>query len=134
MNRPAISWDSGVREHILASHKWAGLSFRRGRVMGAGLAKVDALFFPNLSHQLGDLLTRSGNHVDAFPDYRIFSIPNKDDPFEPRPLPLITPSADEPLRYVDNIELQDIDTMRLGVWLRPTTMRCCPLPSFCALG
>jgi hypothetical protein len=51
--------------------------------MGAGLAKVDAIFFSNLSHQLGDLLTRSGNHVDAFPDYRIFSIPNKDDPFEP---------------------------------------------------
>jgi hypothetical protein len=103
-------------------------------MLDTGLAKVAALRLPNLPHQLGDLITRSGNHVFAFPDYRIFSIPNNDDQFEPRPLPLITPSADEPLRHVDNIELQDIDTVRFGVWLRPTTLGCCPLPSVCALG
>jgi hypothetical protein len=85
--------------------------------MGAGLAKVAALRFPSLAHQLGDFLTRSGNHVYAFPDYRVFSIPTKDDPFEPSLLPLITQSADELLRYVDNMGLQDVYTVRLGCGL-----------------
>jgi len=86
-------------------------------VMGAGLAKVAALRFPSLAHQLGEFLTRSGNHVYAFPDHRVFSIPTKDDPFEPSLLPLITQSADELLRYVDNMGLQDVYTVRLGCGL-----------------
>lgn len=86
-------------------------------VMGAGLAKVAALRFPNLPHQLGEFLTCSGNHVYAFPDYRVFSIPTKDDPFEPSLLPLITQSADELLRYVNSMGLQDVYTVRLGCGL-----------------
>lgn len=80
-------WSAGAYIGITTNGR---VSRSGAAVMGAGLAKVAALRFPNLPRQLGESLTQSGNHVYAFPDYRVFSIPTKDDPFEPSLLPLIT--------------------------------------------
>ena len=107
-------WSTGAYIGITTNGR---VSRSGAAVMAAGLAKVAALRFPSLAHQLGEFLTCSGKHVYAFPDYRVFSIPTKDDPFEPSLLPLITQSADELLRYVDNMGLQDVYTVRLGCGL-----------------
>ena len=86
-------------------------------VMSRGPATIAALRFPSLTQQLGELLAQSGNHVYAFPDYRLFTIPTTHEPTGHADPALITRSAEECLRYVNHLHLPALYTVPLGCGL-----------------
>jgi hypothetical protein len=64
-------------------------------VMGKGIALDAAKRFPNLPKQLAFKLKESGNHVFFFLQYRIVTIPTKDDWKENSKIELIKQSCQE---------------------------------------
>ena len=106
--------------HFHGQGQWIGvgtngaISASGAAVMSRGLATIAALRFPSLTQQLGELLAQSGNHVYAFPDYRLFTIPTTHVPTEHADPTLITRSAEECLRYVNHLQLPALYTVPLG--------------------
>jgi len=69
---------------------------RDGRlVMGRGCAQEAAQRFPDLQHQLGDLVARKGNHVFPLAQYTLLSFPVKHTWDQRADLDLIRRSAEE---------------------------------------
>lgn len=88
-----------------------GMTRRDGSaVMGAGLAKQAALRFPTLPKLLGEALRQQGNHVMAWPEFRLVTFPTKHDWQRPSELALIERSARELLQV---IRVQNLPTIVL---------------------
>ena len=110
-------WEVHGQGHYIGITTNGSVSPSGHAVMGAGLAKVAALRFPQLRHQLGTLLRQTGNHVYLFPNYRLFTIPTKHQPFEDSDPALIARSAEECVRYLKNHAVPALYTVRLGCGL-----------------
>ena len=112
--------DSGDLWTVHGQGQWIGvptngtISASGAAVMSRGLATIAALRFPSLTQQLGELLAQSGNHVFAFPDYRLVTIPTTHEPTGPADPALIARSAEECLRYVNHLQLPALYTVPLG--------------------
>lgn len=110
-------WEVHGQGHYVGITTNGAVSKTGQAIMGAGLAKIAALRFPGLRDQLGILLTQTGNHVYVFPDYRLFTIPTKHQPFEDSDPALITRSAEECVQYLKHYALPELYTVRLGCGL-----------------
>ena len=107
-------WQYHSQGHFIGITTNGAVTVSGEAVMGAGLATIAALRFPPLKQQLGELLAQSGNHVYAFPDYRLFTIPTTHLPAKHSDPELITRSAEELLRYVNHMNLTTLYTVPLG--------------------
>ena len=107
-------WQQHSQGHWIGLATNGEISASGAAVMNPGLATIAALRFPPLKQQLGELLAQSGNHVYAFPDYRLFTIPTTHLPAKHSDPELITRSAKELLRYVNHMNLTTLYTVPLG--------------------
>ena len=107
-------WQQNSQGHWIGLATNGAVSASGTAVLSPGLATIAAIRFPFLKQQLGELLARSGNHVDAFPDYRLFTIPTTPVPSDRADPDLITRSAEELLRYVTHMNLSTLYTVPLG--------------------
>jgi hypothetical protein len=110
-------WQQHSQGHWIGLPTNGEISASGAAVMNPGLATIAALRFPPLKQQLGELLAQSGNHVFAFPDYRLFTIPTMHGPTGPADPVLIARSAEECLRYVNHLQLPALYTVPLGCGL-----------------
>lgn len=110
-------WHRHGQGHFVGITTNGAVSKNGQAVMGAGLAKIAALRFPGLKQELGALLTKFGNHVYVFPDYRLVTIPTKHQPFDDSDPALITRSAEECVRYLTHHSIPALYTVRLGCGL-----------------
>ena len=83
-------------------------------VMGRGVAIQAAQRFPQLPIYLGSKLALSGNHVYAFPKFRLISFPVKHSWRDEADLALIKRSVGELVRIADAMELGKVYLTRPG--------------------
>jgi len=88
-------WDYHAKGHWIVITTNGSLNPRGECVMGRGVAKEATLRFPNLPRQLGERIKQYGNHVFAFPQYRIFTFPVKHNWWEKADFRLIERSCEE---------------------------------------
>mgnify|MGYP001170186943 FL=1 len=107
-------WQQNSQGHWIGLATNGAISASGAAVMNPGLATIAAIRFPSLKQQLGELLARSGNHVYAFPDYRLFTIPTTHVPSDRSDPDLIARSAEELLRYINHMNLPTLYAVPLG--------------------
>ena len=73
-------------------------------VMGRGCAKEAAVRFEWLPRKLGAAISKHGNHVFYFPEYRLITFPVKHVWWEPADPKLIERSARELLETINNLK------------------------------
>jgi len=74
-------------------------------VMGRGCAKEAAVRFEWLPRKLGAAISKHGNHVFYFPEYRLITFPVKHVWWEPADPKLIERSARELLETINNLKI-----------------------------
>lgn len=89
-------WITVTTNGIIRNDGWA--------VMGRGIAEQAARRFPNLAGELGEALRDGGNHVWAFPAYRLFTFPVKTHWRDRATVTLIRQSTRELLSRFDAME------------------------------
>lgn len=95
LERTGDLWDAWAAGHWIALTT-NGMVTRAGRcVMGRGVAKQAADRMPDLPSVLGGMILKEGNHVHAFPEYRVWSFPVKHHWRELANMTLIVRSARE---------------------------------------
>ena len=70
-------------------------------VMGAGIAKIAAQRYPDLPRLLAEHLKKVGNHVQIFPQFKLFSFPTKQNWRDPSKIDIIQRSCEELLKKMD---------------------------------
>ena len=76
-------------------------------VMGRGCAKEAAVRFEWLPRKLGAAISKHGNHVFYFPEYRLITFPVKHVWWEPADPKLIERSARELLETINNLKITE---------------------------
>jgi hypothetical protein len=99
-------WDYHAKGHWVGITTNAVTKENGEAVMGRGIALQAAQRFPLLARQLGAKLRHDGNHVYAWPDYRLFTFPTKRHWQNPSPLALIEQSAVELTALIDQGTIQ----------------------------
>lgn len=93
------------------------LKMNRTAVMGAGIAKQVARKFPSMPRLLGKALDFAGNHVFAFPEFRLLSFPVKHDWKENADIELIKRSCGELTTALDRFRIPVVYVVRPGCGL-----------------